>query len=151
EAAVVVLELLVDRRAAVRGVLRLRQARVDELVHAEAKAVVLRELPARVRVRVRHLRRQAVELRPPAREPQVPEHVVERPVLHHPADEVVDRAEPPAPVVALALPPPAPLLRVRAHTPSPSAGSSPVNSEPPPRRGSTQTLPSIRFTSSRTM
>jgi hypothetical protein len=44
-------------------------------------------------VGVGHVRREPVQLRAPAGELQIAEHVVERPVLQHQDDDVVDAVE----------------------------------------------------------
>ena len=89
KAAVLVLQLVVDRAATVRGILRFGQLRHRQLVHTETEPVVLRELPAVIVVDVRHPRLQPVQLRTPARQPQISEHVIERAVLHHQDDDVI--------------------------------------------------------------
>ena len=90
KAAVLVLQLVVDRAATVRRVLRLGQLRHRQLVHTEAQPVVLRELPATVVVDVCHPRLQSVQLRPAALQTQIAEHVIERAVFHHQHDDVLD-------------------------------------------------------------
>ena len=83
EAAHVVRDLLGDAGAAVAGILVLRERgplQVPDLVRLALVAV-------------RHARLQAVDVGPPRFEAEVPEHVVERPVLEHEHDDVVDLAE----------------------------------------------------------
>jgi len=80
EAAHVVRDLLGDAGAAVAWVLVLRQGRTLEVPNLVALALVA----------VRHARLQAVDVRAGALEAEVAEHVVERAVLEHEDDDVLD-------------------------------------------------------------
>ena len=83
EAAHVVADLLGDARAAVAGILVLR----------ERCPLEVPDLVVLAPIDVRHARLQPVDVGPPRFERQIPEHVVERPVLEHEHDDVVDLAE----------------------------------------------------------
>ena len=76
-------DLLGDARAAVAGILVLR-----ERCPLEVPDLVVLAL-----IGVRHARLQPVDVGPRRFERQIPEHVVERPVLEHEHDDVVDLAE----------------------------------------------------------
>jgi hypothetical protein len=83
EAAAVVRQLLVDAPAGVARVLRLLHRRPRRRVHVVGLTAVL----------VAHRERRALDVGAALLDRQEAEHVVERPVLHHQDDDVVDLAE----------------------------------------------------------